>query len=517
MQSFLTTLGIILLSAFSFLNMLADNDGKQPSDIDDEVLSDEIMLQLDSMITQLYEISDIFCSDTSYLIEKFGFACDSIPVYNDSIILSRYAQIQSKSIIPLTYNKYVQNYIDAYLIRKRLQVSNMIGLSKIYYPIFEEILDKYNMPLELKHLAVVESALNPHAVSRVGATGLWQFMYGTGKSYGLNINSYIDERRDPYLATETAAKFLSDLYKRYDDWLLAIAAYNCGPGNVNRAIRRSGGLKNFWLLREYLPKETRGYVPAFIAANYVMNFYELHNIYPGNPPYYHPLTDTIMIYNRADFEQLSAFLNIPEEELKFLNPQYRHPIIPQSQSGSMLRLPLSQINLFDQYLDSIYKYSSPIETTLENDDNSKDNQPTANTSGNVLLHYTVKSGDNLGYIAEWYKCSAQDIRNWNNMYGSSISVGKKLSIYVPKDQVSKYENINNMTFAQKQTQDKSTATHAHTTSSGYLLYKVKSGDTLWQIAKDYPCSKIDQIKQDNNLQGSGIKPGMTLKIKNDGC
>ncbi len=476
----------------------------------------DIINKLDLLISQIYCDSSICKIDTTYLSEKYGFSLDTVPFYSDSILIERYKELQSGAIMPLAFNSYVRRYLEVYLLERRGQVGQMIGLSKLYYPMFEETLDRYNLPIELKHLSVVESALNPLAGSSVGAKGLWQFMYSTGKIYGLNADSYIDERSDPVKSTDAAARFFSDLYKRYNDWLLVIAAYNCGPGKVNRAIRRSGGKRSFWEIRHYLPRETRGYVPAFIAANYVMNYYELHNIYACPPPFYRAIIDTITIKRRATFEAISNLVELSIEELSFLNPQYKLKIIPEHSPKYHLYLPIEKVALFEQFEDSIYKLTPAIDD-VQYVDSKTPVIVNEERQGNALI-YTVKSGDNLGYIAEWYDCRAQDIRNWNNIYGSNIRLGQKLLIYVPKDKIAQYEKINEMSFDQKQAIEKGQPDVITKSEDGkYLNYKVKSGDSLWEIANKFPCANVNDIKRDNNLLGNNIKVGMMLKIPNKDC
>ncbi|MDD4713460.1 MAG: lytic transglycosylase domain-containing protein, partial [Bacteroidales bacterium] len=281
--------------------------------------------------------------------------CDSInPEVSDEVMKKRLAEMPT--IISLPYNKIIRQFIDMYSVKKRKQVSVMLGISDYYFPIIEQALEKYDMPNELKYMAVIESALNPNAVSRAGATGIWQFMFGTGKVYGLEINSLVDERRDPIKETDAAVRYMKDLYGIFGDWHLAIAAYNCGPGNVNKAIRRSGGKKDYWNLYYYLPRETRGYVPLFIAANYIMTYNKEHLICPVRTNY--PLhTDTLLLNGKMYFEQISAVIGIPKEELKMLNPQYRRDIIPATQEKPLpLCMPANYTLSFIDNQDSIQNF-----------------------------------------------------------------------------------------------------------------------------------------------------------------
>ncbi|MBN2215380.1 MAG: transglycosylase SLT domain-containing protein [Bacteroidales bacterium] len=448
---------------------------------------------------------------------------------SDEILIDRINSIPG--IIPLSYNTIVRRYIEMYTGRRAELVCNMLGLAEYYFPVFDHILDYHGLPNELKYLSVIESALNPRAYSRARAAGIWQFMYGTGKMYGLTINSLVDERLDPFKSTHAAARFLKDLYGKYNDWILAIAAYNCGPGNVNRAIRRSGGKTNYWDLYFYLPRETRGYVPAFIAAMYVMNFNAEHNLYPKSIDL-SLLNDTIMVTDKLHLEQVSKVLNIPMKQLRDMNPQYRADIIPGSAAHPFaLRLPEPYTLKFIDYHDSIFAFNDSV---YFNNDKLL-TSPTYYTkssyyheppSGNMSkLYYTVKSGDNLGYIAEWYHVRVSDLRYWNNIRRNLIRSGQKLVIYVPRNKAAGYSKINNMTFAEKQKmigKDVTSAARSSpdiTASTGinfdnFIYYTVREGDTLWDIAKKYPGISDDDIKRLNNINDvSKIKPGQRLKIK----
>ena len=306
----------------------------------------------------------------------------------------------------------------------------MLGLTDYYFPLFESALDLYQLPLELKILPVIESALNPRAVSRVGATGLWQFMYSTGKLYGLQIDSYVDERRDPLSATMAAVRYLRDLYNIYGDWTLVIAAYNCGPGNVNKAIRRSGGKRSYWDIYYHLPRETRGYVPAFIAANYAMNYANEHHIYPKKLDM--PLTtDTVVTHGRLHLEQVAAVLNVPIQQLRDLNPQYKHDLLPSLESN-VLRLPGDVVGQFIDreeeilsYKDSIYLSPKKIQEPA-----SYTGDPFLVPKGAQLVRYKVRRGDVLGSIAMQFRVTVSQIKGWNGIRGSMIREGQTLKIYV---------------------------------------------------------------------------------------
>ena len=450
---------------------------------------------------------------------------ESIPDYTDSVYIARLAAIPT--VINLSYNNIVKSYIDSYTKKRRKSVEAMLGLSEYYFPIFDEIFDYYDVPNEMKYMSIIESALNPRAYSRTRAVGLWQFMYGTGRSYGLEINSLVDERRDPIKSTYAAARYSRDLYNIYHDWILVIAAYNCGPGNVNRAIRRSGGKTNYWDIYYYLPRETRGHVPAFIAATYLMNYYTEHNLVPATIDLPEK-TDTVLIKERLHLGQVSEVLNIPLKQLNDLNPQYRYDIIPAGEKFYSLCLPEGYIMSFIDNEDSIFAFKDSVYF----DESRYTVSPAAHThtsyipeapgSDYVKLVYTVKSGDNLGYISEWYNVRISDLQYWNNIRRNLIRSGQKLVIYKHKNQVDKYRDIDKLTFAQKQarigkpvTATSTQAPIANSASNGeFIMYTVKEGDTLWDIAKLYPgITDTDIMRLNNITDANKIRPGQKLKIK----
>jgi membrane-bound lytic murein transglycosylase D len=397
----------------------------------------------------------------------------------------------------------------------------MLGMSDYYFPIFERTFEKYGLPTELKYMAVIESALNPRAVSRVGATGMWQFMYGTARMYDLTVNSYVDERIDPIKSTDAAARFLSDLYDMFDDWTLAIAAYNCGPRNVSKAIRRAGGNRNFWDIYYYLPRETRGYVPAFIAAYYSMTYYEEHNLFYKKAEI-SLAADTIIINDNLHLKQVSAVLDIPIKELRDLNPQYKINIIPAKAKKQVLTLPAGFSGAFIDMQDSIFAYKDSIYFNKDNTIKSpkKSHYVYQPPSGKTKVYYTIKPGDNLGFISEWFHVGLSDLKYWNRIRGSRIRSGQKLIIYVTKSKVSYYSKINTMSFEKKQRSigkavQESTAKVVTDTGNGdYVYYKVKSGDTLWDIAKKYPgVSDYDILRLNKFSNAKKIKPGQKIRIK----
>ncbi len=440
----------------------------------------------------------------------------------DSVIVKRLHYINTS--IPLTFNYKVRRWIDFYLQREQ-SIPTFLGLGQYYFPMFEQVLDKYQLPLEFKYLPIIESAFNIRARSRAGAVGLWQIMYGTGKLYGLEINSLVDQRLDPYASTEAAAKILKDLYDKYHDWYLALAAYNAGPGNVNKAIRRSGNKTDFWQIYPYLPRETRGYVPAFIAIVYIMNYAPEHNYYPVKVNL--PNTDTVIVNDTLHLKQVAEVLKIPIDEVRDLNPQYKLDIIPAHIKPYPLRLPSDKILAFIELKDSIFHYKdsvffknkvlvAPAHYTARG--RSYSYTPCySNTKGKVKLYYTVKPGDNFGFIADWYDVTIRDLKCWNNRWSNRIKAGEKLVVYVPASKADKYRKINSMTFEQKQ---KYTGTQPVNTTKptdpNYVYYQVKRGESLYIIAKKFPDVTVDdliRINGFNSYEVKHLKPGQWIKIK----
>lgn len=373
---------------------------------------------------QAHEIDSLLSDWQTRNFLIFDESCETTGV-NPEFDAQTYAHRLSRlpNVIEMPYNEIVQKYINQYSGRLRNSVAVLLGASNFYNPIFEEALESYQIPLELKYLPVIESALNPTATSRAGAVGLWQFMIVTGKQYGLEITSLIDERRDPIKASYAAAHYLRDLYNIFGDWTLAIASYNCGPNNVNKAIKRAGGVKDFWSIYPYLPNETRGYVPAFIAANYIMNYYCDHNICPVNTTL--PMgTDTIQVCRNVRMERISALCNIEEEELRRLNPQYRTNLIPGHIRPCTLRMPTAAINAFIEAGDSIYVPQSEILNIKEVPAAAKAGK-NSQRSGSTI---TVRRGDTLGAIAKRNHTTVARLKKLNGLQGNNIRAGQRLKV-----------------------------------------------------------------------------------------
>lgn len=351
------------------------------------------------------------------------------PSFSDSIFAARIEALNKKTPLDLVFNPYVKQYIDVYTTRRRDQLSRMMGLGAYYFPLFEEVLDQFDLPIELKYLTIVESALNPKAKSWAGATGLWQFMYATGKEYDLKVSSYVDERMDPYKSTVAACKFFEKSYAVYRDWSLVLASYNSGRGNVNKAIRRAGGEKNYWRIRRFLPKETRSYVPAFIAVCYAMNYASEHKVYMTKPTLSDGPTDTLRVHYQINLDYVSTTLDIPLAELEFLNPAYKINIIPNIQGRNYyLRLPQDKIGVFVANEEEIYSHFIRL-------DKEKSNKYPKYSEQDERIVYRVKSGEYLGKIAKRFGCSVKKIQQWNNLKNDGIRVGQKLVLYVRPDYV----------------------------------------------------------------------------------
>ena len=473
-----------------------------------------IGLKLDSLV-HIWYVSKLLEDDQpegDYLDTPIG-------VFPDSVYKTRLNAIQS--IVDLPYNSIVRNHIHVYTVKKRDKFEIMLGMREYYFPMIEDIFDSYGLPAELKYMAVIESALNPNAVSRVGATGLWQFMYSTGRQYGLTVNSVIDERRDPVKATHAAARYIKDLYRVYQDWGLVIAAYNCGPGNVNKAIRRSGNKKDYWEIYYRLPRETRGYLPGFIAATYSMTYHKEHQIKPR--PVTFPLaTDTIMVTSDLHLRQIADVMLIPFGELKALNPQYRANIIPGSGSPQPLTLPMNSVGNFITLQDSIanFKVDQYLKPETKSASPTKSTYTPPNIKGKSKLIYVVKEGDNLGYIASWYDVGLSNVRYWNNIYRNTIRIGQKISVYVDPSKTDYYSVVNNLSFEEKQRRvgkpvaQNEPISNNKQLSNDFVYHTVRSGDTVWDIAKLYDGVTTSQILALNGMSSSGrIAVGQKLKIK----
>lgn len=417
---------------------------------------------------------------------------------NTDTLKLRLAKLNQKTPFNVEYNQSLENVIKSFLTRKRGLMERMLTASQFYFPLFEQEFDNHDIPLEMKYLSIVESALNPRARSRVGATGLWQFMYGTGREMKLGINSYVDERSDPIKSTKAACKYLNKLYGIYDDWDLALAAYNSGPGNVNKAIRRSGGRRNYWNIRRNLPRETAGYVPAFLATMYIFEYADEHGLRKKNAerPYFD--TDTVRVKKMITFNQISELVGVSMEEIKMMNPSYKLNVIPfVDGKDNYLRLPKSAIGKFVNNEDAIYAHvteelkskESPLPQLVKQAEEDR-------------IRYRVRSGDFLGKIAERYGVRVSQLKQWNGLRGNNLRIGQRLTIY-PRNRGSKSSSSKKKTAVAVTTKTFPASTKVHT---------VQEGDSLWTISRQYPGITIDNLKKWNSLRSSRLQPGTKLKL-----
>jgi membrane-bound lytic murein transglycosylase D len=442
------------------------------------------------------------------------------------LLKSRLEAMNSKSPFRIEYNQSLENVIKSFLKYRKKSFERLMAISEYYFPLFEEELAKQNVPLEIKYLAVVESALNPKAVSRVGATGLWQFMYQTGKQYNLKIDSYVDERSDPLKATAAAAKYMSNMYAIFGDWELVLASYNSGPGNVSKAIRRSGGKQNYWSIRKNLPKETQGYVPAFLATMYLYEYRKEHGIVPDRAVVQHFATDTVMIRKEMSFKQISDLLEVPMAQLQLLNPSYKLNIIPSYKDEKhYLRLPNEKIALFTSNEDRLYAY---VQYQLDEKEGPTTSTAIANTNESSTKlgssqvktrYYKVKRGDNLGMIASRNEVSVADLKKWNGLRSSSIAYGQNLKIKAT-------ETLVMTTVAQtkkevavvgkvvREDKIKKESTNDSLTDAKSALYVVQNGDNIITIAEKYKVT-VAQLKEWNNLTEATLSLGSSLQIAFD--
>jgi membrane-bound lytic murein transglycosylase D len=428
------------------------------------------------------------------------------------LLKARLQEMDDKSPFHIEYNQGLENIIKSFLKNRKRSFERLMAVSEYYFPLFEEAFDKQNVPLEIKYLAVVESALNPKAVSRVGATGLWQFMYQTGKQYGLKIDSYVDERSDPLKASEAAAQYMKNMYAIFGDWDLVLASYNSGPGNVAKAIRRSGGQQNYWNIRKNLPQETQGYVPAFLATMYIYEYHKEHGIKPEKAPIKHFATDTVMIKRQMSFKQISDLIDIPVAQLQILNPSYKLNVVPSYRDQShYLRLPQDKMAVFTSNESKIYAY-------VDREANLREkpfqivrpivSQDSVNTFQRLVQakvrYYRVKRNDNLSTIAQKYDVAVEDLKKWNNIKGNKVAYGKNLKIN-GTDAEQKSTAVAKVEVDKKGIQKDSVAA---TTASFYVVQK---GDNLSNIAKKFNITVAD-IQEWNKLVNNNVQLGASLQV-----
>ena len=442
-------------------------------------------------LDELYSLS---LYDTIYkTVSELTYEPVYYPELSTDTLKARLERLNSKTPFNVEYNPSLESVIKSYLKNRKESLHRLMALSEYYFPLFEQELDNQDIPLEIKYLAIVESALKPKAKSRVGATGLWQFMFTTGKQYGLDVSSYVDERSDPIKSTIAASKYLASLYKIFGDWDLALAAYNSGPGNVSKAIRRSGGYKNYWNIRPFLPRETAGYLPAFLATMYIFEYADEHGFKKNQPNYRHIDTDTVRVKQMISLDQVSELTGVKIEELQFLNPSYKLDIIPFIKGENYyLCLPKSAIGKFVNNEEQIYAFAK-----AQFDEREK---PLPEfTEAKTQIRYRVRSGDYLGKIARQYGIRVSDIKRWNGLRSNNIKIGQRLTIYPRQPRVASSKRPVN---SKKKIIPEGIP----------KTYVVKSGDTLWSISQKFPGVSVQNLRDWNDISGNKLKPGMKLKI-----
>ncbi|MEW4922365.1 LysM peptidoglycan-binding domain-containing protein [Algibacter sp. 2305UL17-15] len=453
---------------------------------------DEFSAEIDAKWREELYNNTLF--DTIYKsVTELTFEEIDYPELPTDTLKKRLEELNARTPFNVEYNPSLESVIKSYLKHRRKHLQKLMTMSAFYFPLFEQELDNQNIPLEIKYLAIVESALKPNAKSRVGATGLWQFMFSTGKMYGLDVSSYVDERSDPIKSTTAAAKYLARLYKIFGDWDLALAAYNSGPGNVSKAIRRSGGYRNYWNIRHNLPRETAGYLPAFLANMYIFEYAEAHGFKRYKPEQVYFETDTVVVKQMISLDQVSEITKTPIEKLQFLNPSYKLDIIPVVKGENYtLRLPTDVIGTFVNNENEIYALAK-----AERDKQEKPLPQLFNADDKV--RYRVKSGDYLGKISRKYGVRVSDIKKWNGLRSNNLKIGQRLTIYPRKPNVTASTNV-------------TAKVKPKPISGEVFIYTVKNGDSLWSISQKFSGVSMQNIKDWNGISGSRLKPGMKLKI-----
>ncbi len=477
------------------------------------------------------------------------YASYTIPSYTDQEVKLRLNQIIN-AIVPARFDAIVRSYVNTYTVRKRDRTEAMLGRAVMYFPIMEEIMQQKNMPMDLKYLSVVESALDPKATSRSGAAGLWQFMPPTGREKGLKINRFVDERRDPHKSTDAAMRYLKQLFDRYGNWELALAAYNGGPGRVNRAIKR-GKSKNFWRIRKYLPRETRNYVPAYIAATYIMQYYQMHNLVPLYPALDLQMTAATKVYQKFTFEQISAITGVSIDRIALLNPSYKKNVLLANQRGNFLILPQNGMLAMHQYLGrpdkpKVYNLlETPIQAPNHNQRlaNERGLLPPPPAGDYIKSNYTVRKGDRIEDLAKLFHCTTQNILTWNRLSTVFLHEGQLLYVYLPREKITvkriesfpsvpalpiapsvskkpistdyktsykRYQQRN----SRKKQKTKTTLNLKAFAPEQYLFYQIQRRETLVEIADKFHGVTVKDIMQLNNITKKHLPiPGRKLKIK----
>lgn len=491
---------VILL--WSSLPAFAQVKEWEVQDSTDVTQSAEFLSVIESTLEDYYRDYSSTERQTDSIIQAFGYDYEDVPEFSDSVYCERLKEMNKLSPFHLDCNTDVLKTIKFFAKSRRNFVSVVKGRSELYFNMFEEKLAKHDLPIELKYLAVIESGLRPTAKSRAGALGLWQFMYRTGKMYGMDQNSYIDERMNPELATEAACLYLKKLHGLYNDWNMALAAYNAGPGNVNKAIRRSGGKMTYWGIRPFLPRETQGYVPNFIAAAYLMTYHAEHNILPREAKIYDFEVDTVCIRDGLHMEVIDSLTQWSVEDIQYLNPVFKTTYIPHIERHECLTIPTKYLDNWIAMEDSIYKLDSIMYKAIETEQIAQQKSASPN-SGNTITHVVTK-GQTLGHIAGRYGTTVNNIMNWNNMRSTRLSIGQRLIIHTrgkPKSTT---------TASVKHEVKPAAATSSNANSKVHVVNK---GDNLWQIARNNDTTVEAIMKLNPNVNHKDLKVGQRIIVR----
>ena len=488
-------------------NLWAQDDSLlfEPTVIEDTMESERFLEVVENSLFEYY--NETWGKERAYaVIDSLGYEEDYKPEFSDSVYIARLEEMDKNTIIDIEVNDDLLSTLKYFVRKRRRFTAVCLGRSKLYFPMYEEYLDKYEMPLELKYLSVIESGLRPRVKSRVGATGLWQFMYRTGRMFGLDNDSFIDERMDPMLATDAACRYLKYLYGLYGDWSIALASYNAGPGNVNKAIRRSGGKMNYWQLRPYLPKETQQYVPNFIAMMYMMTYYAEHNIVPKEAKIHFHEVDTVCLSSSIRISHVDSLLGINRDDFLLLNPIYKTDIVPVTDPGQCISLPVEKLALFFDMEDSLYALDRYVDST----------------GGSFVAMekkktHKVLPNETIGGIAMKYDVTVNDIRGWNNLKSNTIYPGQRLTIrlterkYIPGGSTSSTSSSSSSSSSSKGSSSSSSS--GKTTSDGtYKYYALKSGESLWTVSQKFgiPFAELQELNK--GLDPKKLQPGQKIKI-----
>jgi len=523
----------IVVSAFFSISMFAQDVAKADAEIKPVVKisyldsvkntfkKNELAARVDSLWMNELVSLDIY-DDLTKDIQTINTDVTVDEELPTDLLKQRLQAMNGKSPFNIEYNQGLENIIKSFLKNRKKSFSRLMSLSEYYFPIFEDAFAKQNVPLEIKYLAVVESALNPKAVSKMGATGIWQFMYGTGKQYALKIDSYIDERSDPLRATAAASEYMSKMFNIFGDWELVLASYNSGPGNVTKAIRRSGGKTKYWDIRSHLPKETQGYVPAFLATMYLFEYHKEHGINPQRAVVKNFETDTVQIKSQMSFKQIADLLDMPQSQLQLLNPSYKLNVVPYYQGEQhFLRLPKDKVATFVSNEDKIYAYvayqaqnkTMPVQLAMKTAPRTKYNAKAKEDSSKEIQFYKVRKGDNLGAIADKYNVSIVDLKKWNNLKSNSVAFGRSLKIKSDIEASVKNPKEAKATLAiDKKTEEAiAAADDKEKNNTQSQEYVVAAGDNLGSIAKKFGTT-IAELKELNSLTSNNIGLGKTLVV-----